>query len=197
VHQDGDWHRSFHLWVVTSGETGEPAVLFQRRSAAKDTNPGRLDVAVGGHYRAGEGFDDVVREIEEELGFAPLQASLTGIGRRWSVDVRPAWVDREIQDVYVYRYSGSVAELRPSHEEIDALDLIPVAAMDVLYAGSCDAVITERYEVQPGNHLGAMTTARVTLDDFIPVRDRYWLAGSHAAARVFAGETDVQLLLDR
>ncbi|HEX3722151.1 MAG TPA: NUDIX domain-containing protein, partial [Nitrolancea sp.] len=71
VHGDGDWHRAFHLWIVRRTETGRCEVLFQRRSSRKDTWPNRLDIAVGGHYGAGETIKDVVREIDEELGFQP------------------------------------------------------------------------------------------------------------------------------
>src|SRR3954469_2867720 len=69
VHRDGDWHRSVHVWVVLQSAAG-PCVLFQRRSTAKDTWPGVLDVAVAGHLRAGETVDDALREAEEEIGLS-------------------------------------------------------------------------------------------------------------------------------
>lgn len=37
VHRDGDWHRSTHIWILSSD--GE--VLVQRRAAGKDTFPVR------------------------------------------------------------------------------------------------------------------------------------------------------------
>ena len=64
VHLDGDWHRALHLWVVREGHL----VVLQRRAADKDLEPLKLDVTVGGHYRAGELFVDVLREAEEEIG---------------------------------------------------------------------------------------------------------------------------------
>jgi len=64
VHRDGDWHRSIHLWIVRTGG----GLIFQRRSAAKDTWPNRLAVSVGGHYAAGEGLLEVLREAREEIG---------------------------------------------------------------------------------------------------------------------------------
>src|SRR5437870_920751 len=71
VHRDGDWHRSLHVWVVLAGEGAGgrgPEVLFQKRSAGKDTWPGRVDVAVTGHFRAGEGTAEALRECDEEVG---------------------------------------------------------------------------------------------------------------------------------
>ena len=78
VHSDGDWHRAFHLWLVARDEYGIDRVLFQRRASGKDTWPDHLDVAVGGHFRAGETIEDAVREIDEEIpyltpGFATWQ----------------------------------------------------------------------------------------------------------------------------
>src|SRR5919204_6713689 len=64
VHRDGDWHRSFHCWVLCESEAN-PALLLQRRGPHKDTWPNRLDSSVGGHFRAGETLDEVLREVEE------------------------------------------------------------------------------------------------------------------------------------
>ena len=68
VHRDGDWHRGLHIWVYGFDPDGTPFMLFQRRSKTKDTWPGKLDVAVGGHYRAGESLAETLRETEEEIG---------------------------------------------------------------------------------------------------------------------------------
>ena len=64
VHLDGDWHRALHIWVAGHDESGEPFLMFQRRSAAKDTWPGRFDTTVGGHFRAGETLAEAMREVE-------------------------------------------------------------------------------------------------------------------------------------
>src|SRR4051812_13685106 len=70
VHRDGDWHRSLHVWVVLREPGGGPRVLLQRRHADKDTWPRAVDVAVAGHYRAGESLNEALRESEEEIGLA-------------------------------------------------------------------------------------------------------------------------------
>jgi DNA modification methylase/isopentenyldiphosphate isomerase len=58
-------HAVVHLHVLDrSGR-----LFLQRRSPAKDTNPGRWDTSVGGHVAAGEPVADALaREAREELG---------------------------------------------------------------------------------------------------------------------------------
>lgn len=195
VHRDGDWHRAFHCWIARQTDGGEPSVLFQRRSANKDTFPGHLDVAVGGHFRAGEGFDEVVREIEEELGFAPSKDQLIPIGRRWCEAVTESWVDREIEDVYVHCLTVPVESLRPSYEEITAIDVIAVRDVVALYEEARRTISSQRFVVEPDNSLTAPEIAAVAVDDFIPVSDGYWVAGARAAVAVLNGEQGVTLKL--
>lgn len=59
-------HRSVHVVVFDS--TGKQ-ILLQKRSAAKDIQPGKWDTAVGGHVAAGESVEAAARrELAEELG---------------------------------------------------------------------------------------------------------------------------------
>ena len=60
-------HRTAHV-VVLHPATGR--MLLQKRSAAKDIQPGKWDTAVGGHLDAGESSEEAARrELAEELGF--------------------------------------------------------------------------------------------------------------------------------
>lgn len=197
VHRDGDWHRAFHCWVTVRSHEAQPAIVFQRRSSSKDTYPGCLDVAVGGHFRAGEGFDEVVREIDEELGISPPVDSLVSVGRRWAEGITESWIDREIEDVYVYPLTAPVATLRPSFEEITALDVISVRAIESLFSGEESMIASRRFLVNPDNGLEEEMIAEVTLEDFVPVRDGYWLHGARAAQAVLNGEIGVRLELKR
>jgi isopentenyldiphosphate isomerase len=59
-------HRSAHL-LVLHPEDG--TLLLQRRSALKDTFPGRWDTSVGGHVSFGQSYEEaVLREAREEIG---------------------------------------------------------------------------------------------------------------------------------
>lgn len=66
-------HRTAHIMVFHP----DGRVLLQKRSAAKDIQPGRWDTAVGGHLQPGEDYALAARrELVEELGVPadlPLQ----------------------------------------------------------------------------------------------------------------------------
>mmetsp|Transcript_7594 Transcript_7594/g.10331 ORF Transcript_7594/g.10331 Transcript_7594/m.10331 type:complete len:246 (-) Transcript_7594:64-801(-) len=67
VHRDKDWHRSVHVWLV---DTKRGLIALQKRSATKDTFPGRWDISAAGHIEAGvvDSRETAVRELAEELG---------------------------------------------------------------------------------------------------------------------------------
>src|SRR5436309_438836 len=82
VHRDGDWHRSFHCWVVSPGSVDPPGIVLQRRAPAKETWGSLWDVSVGGHYAAGEGIEGGLREMREELGLRVAAEELLHVGWR-------------------------------------------------------------------------------------------------------------------
>jgi 8-oxo-dGTP pyrophosphatase MutT (NUDIX family) len=121
VHRDGDWHAALHVWVGGIGPGG-PFVVFQRRSRTKDTWPGYLDVAVGGHVRAGEALGEAVREAEEEIGLAVALGDLTPLGRRFVA----SGSDREVQSVLAVRRDDPLSAYRPHPDEVDAVASLPL-----------------------------------------------------------------------
>lgn len=183
VHADGDWHRTFHLWLVWLGEDREARVLVQQRSAGKDTWPGRLDVAVGGHFRAGEGLAEVIREVEEELGLRPRLDELRFAFRRRVEHVTEDFVDRELQEVYVWPLA-SLPALRPDVAELAAVVQVSVADLERLWQAGA-AVPGLRAEVAASG-LSPWGATRLTQAGFVPVRDDYWVRGARRARALLA-----------
>jgi isopentenyldiphosphate isomerase len=135
VHRDGDWHRAVHVWVAGHEAEGVPFLTFQQRSLAKDTHPGRLDATVGGHYRAAEGLDQALREVEEEIGITPDRGAFRLLGVRvCASELEPGILDRELQDVFFLTDDRPLTDYRPHPAEVAALvrfrlpDLLPVLA---------------------------------------------------------------------
>ncbi len=145
VHRDGDWHRAIHVWVY-GVERGVPFLLFNLRGRHKDTWPGVLDVTVGGHLAAGETIEESFREIEEEIGIVADPANLHFL------ETRKAYgkVERELQDVFLYRDDRPLGNYRPNPAELEGLVRFPVADAIAIFSGqvtSVEATTLDAYDL--------------------------------------------------
>jgi isopentenyldiphosphate isomerase len=193
VHRDGDWHRAFHLWIAGKSDEGASEVLFQRRSVRKDTWPRRLDVAVGGQFRAGETIHDVIREIDEEVGIAPRLDELVYVGMRRTESLNPAWQDREIQDVYVLILDAEWPRFAPNADEIESLLRVDAEQLLRLCRGEVARVNGLVADVIADRQIGEWHRTTIGLDDFVPTKDGYLARGTMAAMRALSGDSNVTL----
>ncbi len=137
VHRDGDWHRSFHLWIIKDSQH----VLFQRRSHKKDLEPNKLDVTVGGHFAAGETLLEVVREVEEEIGLKVELKDLHYLETRQGERHYDNAVDREFVDVYALCCDQSLEQYFLRCDEVSVLYEVPLdKAIDLYQDGTFVAV---------------------------------------------------------
>lgn len=129
VHARGEWHRSFHLWIINA----DGLVLFQRRADTKQVEPGRIDVSAAGHYAAVEDLEAVLREVEEELGFLPerteLQHLLSRATERFYGDV----TDREHQDAWLLYRDAPLDSYQLDCNESSVLYEVPLKAAIALH----------------------------------------------------------------
>lgn len=147
VHRDGDWHRVFHLWVVKE----DRYVLFQRRAATKDIEPGKIDATVGGHYGAGEDLRAVLREVEEEIGLNVSPADLHPL-----INVRIEYfyehaTDREHTESYVLRRDAPLNDYRLPCNEVTVLYEVPIDGAIELYRNGTP-VAAAGYDCQGRNN---------------------------------------------
>jgi 8-oxo-dGTP pyrophosphatase MutT (NUDIX family) len=189
VHRDGDWHRALHIWVAGRDEAGEPFLIFQRRSAAKDSWPDHFDTTVGGHFRAGETLQEALRETEEEIGLPATGLKLRPLGTRISITESPPLCDHELQDVFLLLDDRPLADYRPHPIELSALARFPLRDLLALFAGEKCRI--DGLAVVPGNTVPAAITA--TGADFIPSVDRYGLRIAVAAQNVLRGDRYIAL----
>ncbi len=192
VHRDGDWHRSLHLWVVLGpspgAARGDAIVVFQRRSAQKDTWPRALDVAVTGHYRAGESLAEALREAEEEIGLAVAPADVVRLEvRRRASRPGPGLVDNELQDIVVTRSGVAFADLAPSPDELEGVVALSIADALRLHRGEIGAAAATLLP-----HVGAApVAAEVTLAEFVPAPDGYYVRTLEAIEAAQSGRRSV------
>ncbi len=77
AHEKGVRHRTAHIWIVRE-QDGKAQLLLQKRSAEKDSFPGRFDTSSAGHIQAGdEPEESAIRELHEELGIRAAKEDLT------------------------------------------------------------------------------------------------------------------------
>ncbi len=184
VHRDGDWHGALHIWLGTAA-LGDPAVVYQRRSLTKDTWPGTLDVAIGGHIRSGESLAETVREAEEEIGLALGLSDLVRIGHRFAAGIGDGVIDREVQEVFALRSDLPLGEYRLHPDEVASLVAIDIDDALRLFAG--EAASIPAWEHPRGASDGHAIT--LTVADFAGRDRRYPLAALRALATVLRDET--------
>lgn len=106
AHAEGVRHRTSHIWV-TREKQGKRQVLLQKRSADKDSFPGRFDTSSAGHIQAGdEPLSSAIRELSEELGIWASEEELTFVDTfliKFEKEFHgKLFKDDEVAFVYVY-----------------------------------------------------------------------------------------------
>lgn len=168
VHRDGDWHRGLHVWVYGFSSEGIPFVLFQRRSMGKDTWPGKLDLAVGGHFSAGESLTDTLRETEEEIGLTSTVEELTPLGLRFIEDFGATYIDRELDEVYALRSDWQLDAYVQHPEEVDGVLAIDLHELQLLFSGSRTEIHAQEFQRD-----GTMRHVMIGITDFAGDREAY------------------------
>ncbi len=136
VHQNGDWHRSVHVWIINP--RGE--VLVQKRAADKDTAAGAWDISCAGHISAGDdSLTTAEREIGEELGVPIDTNSLAYLFtiKRHMDHTDSAFIDNEFNDVYIYVIDANVDIFTPDATETQEVAFVPIADLEK-YVNSTD-----------------------------------------------------------
>ncbi|MEL7433144.1 MAG: NUDIX domain-containing protein [Chloroflexota bacterium] len=181
VHRDGDWHRTFHCWVIYRGDDGQDWVVIQKRVPDKDIYPNCLDISSAGHYEAGETVADGVREIQEELGLVVAFDDLIPVGQRVNVAHYDNILDRQVSDVFLYICNQPLRDYAYQKSEIAVLIALNVETGLQLLTGEIDTLTVPAI----GFDTPTITIAR---DDFIPTQDNYFAKALVLAKRCLDGE---------
>lgn len=189
AHRTGAWHGAFHCLIMYEHHR-KPCVLFQKRSAAKTIAPGKFDVSVGGHYAAGEDAATAgPREIKEELGLAIPFSGLVSVGRRaFTYCFTPGIIEQEFQDVFLSPCAVGPDDLELQAEEVDAVVELDVDSGISLFSGAARSATAML--VSPG----AGAAVVITVDDFVPSIDNYYLKLLLLVRQYYRGERDLLVI---
>lgn len=190
AHRTGAWHGAFHCLIIHECE-GMGYALFQKRSSKKRIAPGKFDVSVGGHYAVGE--DAKVagpREIKEELGLEARFTDLLPLGRRVFVYcLTPGVIEYEFQDVFMLVRNVRPDALVLQREEVDGALEMDLEQGIGLFSGKRSIAECSLHRTgAPGERV------RVSVDDFVPCIDNYYLKLLLLARRYFSGERELLVI---
>lgn len=181
VHAKGLWHHTVHCWLVRQeGEgtvRGKEAprikVLFQQRSANKDTNPSLFDITAAGHLEAGESTQAIIRELEEELGVRVTFDQLTEYGVFREQDSGVAcgipYIDAEVSHVYGLVTDIPLMQFRLQEEEVSGLYEADVDELIRLMEGTVKEITAQGVELCEGKLQAAevnLTCSSFVLRDY-------------------------------
>lgn len=127
VHEDGDLHRTAHVWILRDNDRGGQDVLLQKRSADKDSFPGCYGISSAGHIPAGVGYmESALRELKEELGIEAKVEELIDCGIRRLSDTNvfygKIFRDHRITRIYkIKRNDIEIEKLTLQKEEIESV----------------------------------------------------------------------------
>lgn len=122
VHQDGDWHRAVHIWLLD--EKGN--LLIQQRSSTKDINPGKWTCSCAGHVDPNENsIEAAIRELKEELNIEISKEQLEYIGtmKRYH-SPNNDFNDQEIIDLFLVVLTFDLYSIEKQDEEVHKLALL-------------------------------------------------------------------------
>lgn len=190
AHRSGIWHGAFHC-LITYQRNGLPYVLFQLRSGVKKIAPGKYDISVGGHYSAGEGPEQAgPREIAEELGLQVRYADLVPLGRRVFIYCfTPGAREYEFQDIFLLPVADRPRSLVLQREEVDAVLEVEVGMGIELFSEQ-----QSRISCLQLNQKMEESLVTVSVDDFVPCVDKYYLKMLILAKRYAAGERKLLII---
>lgn len=123
IHTKGLLHRAIHVWFITP----EKQIILQKRSMSKDTDPGLLTMAVGGHVESGASCDETALiEVVEETGFAVHTEHLNylTVKKRDYNDKITGSIDCERQNLYGLVFKGHVEDLKVEEGESDGYIIV-------------------------------------------------------------------------
>lgn len=186
AHMEGQWHRTFHCWVVSPERDGQ--VLFQKRSDTMKNYPGLLDVSAAGHLDAGEPVQAGLREVAEELGISVDRSNLHYLGERIEVaDQENGQRNREYQSVHLYRCDTALSEYEVEAEEVAALVWLPIESGMKLFIGSEESLTVYGYtfEKSGGNSWDSFKM-EITRESFLPRIQPYYLTSLIMAERLLS-----------
>ena len=126
VHKDGNWHRTVHVWIISSNNK----VLIQKRAFGKLTYPDMWDISCAGHVESGSTSRmSAIRETKEELGIDLSLLELKKVGSVRQTYKNRDIHDNEIVDIFLVYRDISINKCHLQKSEVSQVRLILLAEL--------------------------------------------------------------------
>ncbi|HCT96135.1 MAG TPA: NUDIX hydrolase [Vagococcus sp.] len=154
VHQDGDWHQTFHFWGYHYNARGELELLLQQRSQKKQDFPNLFDMTASGHIQFNETIEEGLREVKEELGLSLMWSDLEPL-MVYPISYKlEDWIDNEFSHVYLYLLSPKEMEATVlQEEEVEGLYWCSLPELTKVVNQSNYATEVKGYRQEKGNKI--------------------------------------------
>lgn len=174
AHRDGDWHRTFHLWLTSSRHGG--SLLLQLRSPTAKNFPNLLDITAAGHLLSGETPEMGIREATEELGISISPDEMTFLGYRVEVaDQQNGQRNREYQAVYLAEEALPLENFNPDPNEVYGVLELKISDGFALFTGSVDVAVTQALIFDPATKKWSLKPEEISRERFLPRIQNYYL----------------------
>jgi 8-oxo-dGTP pyrophosphatase MutT (NUDIX family) len=145
IHSLGLRHREVHVWFVTDKND----IIFQRRSATKDTFSSLLDATVGGHVDIGQTYEQAaLMEIAEEAGITASRDQILPLVKLKILEVDTARNKKNapFRQIYWLRYHGTVEDLQIEKDDGAGFVTIPAERVFQMTPTDCDDCIPSLFK---------------------------------------------------
>ena len=188
VHKDGDWHKTFHCWIIFKDENGNDCVILQKRSENKKSWPGFVDISAAGHLESGETMEDGLRELEEELGIKVEFNKLIDAGIRVCVEeFKAGTINHEYQNVFFLIDDRDIGDYKLQGEELSGILCAKVDDLLLLFSNEIDEISSMGLVID-SNNKKVDSCYQITRDKFIPTLDNYYFKVMILAKRILRNE---------
>ncbi len=136
IHRDGDWHKSFHLWIIKD----KNHVLLQRRSEYKDLEPQKVSLSFASHFLVGETLLNLIDKVKQELGLKLELKDLEYLETNKVEVFYPSTIDREFQEVYLTFCDKPLNSYYLDYKEVEVIYELPISkALELYCSGAYSA----------------------------------------------------------
>ncbi|MFC3746921.1 NUDIX domain-containing protein [Paenibacillus sp. GCM10012306] len=146
-----------------------------RSDKAKDRGdyPNLLDITAAGHILAHETVLDGIREVQEEIGIDVAIHELEPLGVIDYIAEQPNFIDKELANVFLYRYTQTLEDFTLQEEEVAGIFKVEFDDFYDLWLGEKDQIQASGFIIKSG---GSRVLVNKSFDKnhFVPHEESFY-----------------------